>query len=246
MDKQNENYFIELNSIDLSEKTKKKNGLSYVSWAWAWGELKKKYPDAQYQVYSRIVNKKITNIEKISDLQTKSTELESQEEIPYFTDGSTCWVKVGVTVNKLEHIELLPIMDNRNQSVTVNSITSVLVNKAIQRALTKAIARHGIGLYVYAGEDLPETIAVSLDVDQAKKAAEAYKIEGEIDIEKEKNIVIDLVKILNGTTASEEVFKYIPTIIPNKKISALTKEDTKELLKIKGFLLDLQNQLANK
>jgi hypothetical protein len=69
-------------------------------------------------------------------------------------------VKTGVTVvdgeMKLEHTEYLPVMDYRNKSIPVDSVTSFDVNKAIQRSLTKAVARHGLGLYIYAGEDLPE------------------------------------------------------------------------------------------
>lgn len=126
------NYFETLNSIDVSAKIEKKNGLSYLSWAWAWGELKKKHPDATYAVY------------------------ENKDGLFYHTDGRTCWVKTGVTVNGIEHIEYLPVMDSRNRSIPLEQVTSFDVNKAIQRSLTKAVARHGLGLYVYAGEDLPE------------------------------------------------------------------------------------------
>ena len=128
-----DNYFSELNSIDVSGKTESKNGLTYLSWAWAWGELKKRHPDALYTIY------------------------EDGNGRFYHTDGKTCWVKTGVTVNGLEHIEYLPVMNNRNQSIPVNDVTSTEVNKAIQRSLTKAIARHGLGLYIYAGEDLPDS-----------------------------------------------------------------------------------------
>ena len=126
------NYFEELNSIDVSGKTEKKNGLTYLSWAWAWTEVKKKHPDATYTVY------------------------ENADGWNYFSDGRTGWVKTGVTVNGIEHIEYLPIMDFKNKSIKLEQITSFDVNKAIQRSLTKAVARHGLGLYIYAGEDLPE------------------------------------------------------------------------------------------
>lgn len=133
-----DNYFIQLNSINVNEKTEKKNGLTYLSWAWAWGEVKKLHPDATYTVY------------------------ESANGWNYFTDGNTCWVKTGVTVNGIEHIEYLPVMDNRNRSIAQANVTSFDVNKAIQRSLTKACARHGLGLYIYAGEDLPEGEAPQL------------------------------------------------------------------------------------
>lgn len=128
-----ENYFAVLNAINVNDKTEKKNGLTYLSWAWAWGEIKKRYPDATYTIY------------------------ENADGMNYHTDGRTCWVKTGVTVNGIEHIEYLPVMDHRNKSIPANAVTSFDVNKAIQRSLTKACARHGLGLYIYAGEDLPES-----------------------------------------------------------------------------------------
>ena len=128
-----ENYFIELNNIDCSKKIEQKNGLSYLSWAWAWGEIKKIHPKANYKIY------------------------ETETGVNYWTDGRTGWVKTGVTIDDIEHIEYLPIMDFKNRSIPLESITSFDVNKAIQRSLTKACARHGLGLYIYAGEDLPES-----------------------------------------------------------------------------------------
>lgn len=127
-----ENYFLELNKINVNDKTEKKNGLTYLSWAWAWGEVKKLHPDAAYTIY------------------------ENADGWLYHTDGRTCWVKTGVTVNGIEHIEYLPVMDFKNKSIPFEQVTSFDVNKAIQRSLTKAVARHGLGLYIYAGEDLPE------------------------------------------------------------------------------------------
>lgn len=132
MTAEDKKYFSELNNIDVSDKIEKKNGLSYLSWAFAWGELKKRYPDSTYTIY------------------------ENAQGFNYHTDGKTAWVKTGVTVCGLEHIEYLPVMDYRNNSIPVDKLTSFDVNKAIQRSLTKAVARHGLGLYIYAGEDLPE------------------------------------------------------------------------------------------
>lgn len=127
-----DNYFQKLADINVNDKTERKNGLTYLSWAWAWAEVKKLFPDAAYTIY------------------------ENASGWNYHTDGRTAWVKTGVTVNGLEHIEYLPVMDHRNRSIPLESISSFDVNKAIQRSLTKAVARHGLGLYIYAGEDLPE------------------------------------------------------------------------------------------
>ena len=75
----------------------------------------------------------------------------------------------GVTIEGMEHIEYLPIMDYRNLSIPLDKITSMDMNKAIQRSLTKAAARHGLGLYIYAGEDIPlsEAEAKELEKEQA-------------------------------------------------------------------------------
>lgn len=126
------NYFTALANINVNDKTEKKNNLTYLSWAWAWGEIKKQHPDATYTIY------------------------ENKDGWNYHTDGRTCWVKTGMTVQGIEHIEYLPVMDHRNASISADKVTSFDVNKAIQRSLTKAAARHGLGLYIYAGEDLPD------------------------------------------------------------------------------------------
>ena len=146
-----DNYFAELNALNVGDKIEKKNGLSYLSWAWAWGEVKKLHPDAQYRIY------------------------ENADGWNYHTDGRTCWVKTGVTVAGIEHIEYLPVMDNRNKSILAENVTSFDVNKAIQRSLTKALARHGLGLYIYAGEDLPEDAQKAAK--EEEKKANASKID---------------------------------------------------------------------
>ena len=129
------NTFEVLSKIDVKGHVEKKNGLSYLSWSWAWGMLKKVYPDSNYKIY------------------------ETPDNINYFTDGRTCWVKTGVIVEGLEHIEELPVMNNYNKSIPLEQVTSMDVNKSIQRSLTKAIARHGLGFSVYAGEDLPDDVS---------------------------------------------------------------------------------------
>lgn len=143
--------FEVLNNINVNEHTEKKNGLTYLSWAWAWQEVKKAFPDANYTIY------------------------ENADGWNYFTDGKTCWVKTGVTINGIEHIEYLPVMDFRNKSISIDAITSFDVNKAIQRSLTKACARHGLGLYIYAGEDLPDSSDASIEEPAPAKKAPAKK-----------------------------------------------------------------------
>lgn len=140
-----------LNAINVNEHTEKKNGLTYLSWAWAWQEVKKAFPEASYTIY------------------------ENADGWNYFTDGKTCWVKTGVTIDGLEHIEYLPVMAYNNKSISADAVTSFDVNKAIQRSLTKACARHGLGLYIYAGEDIPDSSDTPAEAPAPTKKAPAKK-----------------------------------------------------------------------
>lgn len=151
------NYFSELYNVDVSEKVKTKNGLNYLSWSAAWAEVKKRHPDAEFTIYEQVMD-------------------ELGNKRPWFVDpiSNTCWVKTGVRINDIEHIEDLPIMNFKNKSMTSAEVTSIDANKAIQRSLTKACARHGLGLYIYEGEDLPE------EAKEEKKKQE--KAKSELDI----------------------------------------------------------------
>lgn len=149
------NYFIDLNSINVNDHVESKGGLKYLSWSWAWQEVKKYDPEANYEILER------------------QTEF---GPVNYFTDGRTCWVKTTVTIKGITHIEELPIMNNSHRSIMLDAVTSTDVNTAIQRSLTKAIARHGLGLYLYAGEDLPDVIREAPEVDTAKVEAEKKAI----------------------------------------------------------------------
>lgn len=151
-----ENMFEKLYSINVNDKTEKKNNLTYLSWAWAWGEFKKIYPEATYKI------KRI-------------------EDKPYIYDENLGYmVFTEVTVGNLTHEMWLPVMDGANKSMknkpytykqkeynygkftgnyiekTVEPATMFDINKTIMRCLTKNLAMFGLGLYIYAGEDLPE------------------------------------------------------------------------------------------
>lgn len=177
------NYFEQLNNINVNDKTEKKNGLTYLSWAWAWGEVKKMFPDATYTIY------------------------EDANGCFYHTDGKTCWVKTGVTVNGIEHIEYLPVMDYRNKSISADSVTSFDVNKAIQRSLTKAVARHGLGLYIYAGEDLPEAEAEQESKQETKstlnKASNLKASPKQVEILKDTYKGNNLAKLLEANNITQ-------------------------------------------
>lgn len=174
-------YFENLNEINVNKFVEKKNGLTYLSWAYAWKELKKQYPYSFYTVYQ-------------NDLEWN-----------YFTDGKTAWVKTGVTVvtddgGMIEHIEYLPVMDYKNKSICIEDITSFDVNKAIQRSLTKAVARHGLGLYIYAGEDLPDESEATAEERKKQREALEEKIskgQAKTITEFAKEIDVSIESILN-------------------------------------------------
>lgn len=185
----NNSVFATLSTIDCAGRIEKKNNLSYLSWAWAWQILKEKYPSATYTIY------------------------ENKDGLNYHTDGHTCWVKTGVTVEGIEHIEYLPIMDFRNASIPVGKVTSFDVNKAIQRSLTKAVARHGLGLYIYAGEDIPDPYddelraMVNAETQPAPKPLSAPKSDKPIMHQGHQNWSALLQSILDGKATLEQYKK---------------------------------------
>lgn len=140
--------FETLNAINVNDKVEKKKELTYLSWAWAWAEVKKAYPNASYNV--------------MFDPTTQK---------PYFYDESLGYmVMTSVTIDDQTLEMWLPVMDGANQAMknesyeystrygikTVEAATMFDINKTLMRCLTKNLAMFGLGLYIYAGEDLPE------------------------------------------------------------------------------------------
>lgn len=145
------NVFDELFKLNVNEHVEKKQtgskALSYLSWSWAWAEVKKRYPNASYEIV------KFAN------------------GLPYIFDPNTGYmVYTKVTINDITHEMWLPVMDSHNaamlsepytvktkySSYTVDKCTMFDVNKTIMRCLVKNLAMFGLGLYIYSGEDLPE------------------------------------------------------------------------------------------
>ena len=119
-----------LSKIDVNEHIEKKGNLTYLSWAWAWGKLKDACPTASFEKHFF-------------------------DGLPYALDSQGfAYVQVSVTVEDRTVTEVYPITDHKNTSI--KNPNSFDVNTALQRCLTKAIAYHGLGHYIYAGEDLPE------------------------------------------------------------------------------------------
>ena len=124
--------FNELNKINVNNFTEKKGTFTYLSWAWAVRELLQVSPDATWEIHE--------------------WGLEGNRQ-PYMKTEAGCFVKVTVTVNNIERTQVHPVLDHRNK--TIEEPDAFQINTSIQRCLAKAIGLHGLGLYLYAGEDLP-------------------------------------------------------------------------------------------
>ena len=155
--------FEKLNKVDVNKHKKKKGQFDYLSWPLAIQELLKVCPDASWQVH----------------------EYQNEDGLvaPYMTTNAGCFVRVSVTCNEITRSQVHPVTDNRNQ--TIAQPTAQDINTSIQRCLAKAIALHGLGLYIFAGEDLPEPDA--LTPDEAKKLYELAKPLGKKFVDDLKN-----------------------------------------------------------
>ena len=135
-----------LSKIDVSKHTEEKNGLTYLSWAWAWGIVKQHYPLARFQ---------------------KNLFDSTNTKMPYMIDPSGfAFVSVTVFIEDEEQTELLPVLDYANKPVA--NPNSFQVNTALQRCLAKCCAMHGLGHYIYAGEDLPQGVEKTVSVEDAE------------------------------------------------------------------------------
>ena len=230
--------FETLSKINVNQFTEKKNNLTYLPWAYAWGTLKGLYPSSFYAV------------------------AENKDGWNYFTDGRTCWVKCAVTaVDGDDHqtaVEYLPVMDYRNNAVPLDQVTSTLVNKAIQRCLTKAIARLGLGLYIYAGEDLPEEMSAEpveakpvkagkpapvITISSTVKPAETVTVKPVDPPQKNRTAIVR--ETCSRLSITEEQFGLCKKmavwagVIPDAKISALSEDEFNSLLDYVGKNYDL-------
>jgi len=241
------NTFEVLNNVDLGKKIQEKIGLKYLSWAYAWETLKKLYPDASMIVYTRKVVTKETKTVPEQDGTTTTTEVTYENEVPYFTDGKTCYVKVGVKVEDNEYVELLPVMDNRNNAVSLSLVTMTAVNKAIQRAFVKAAARHGLGLYVYAGEDLPESMRKEIDFKAIADRCDRYETKAlaQAGFDQMKTDVISAVQAEYPEDAAKALIEYVTKTTNGKKLSMFDLEhDSVTLQRIYNFINEMKKELA--
>lgn len=203
-EKKEQTSFEKLYAINVNDKAEDKNGLTYLSWAWAWAEFKKAHPNAEYEV------KKFEN------------------GLPYAYDPNTGYmVYTSVTVDGLTHEMWLPVMDGNNKAMksapytvktkykefTVQAATMFDINKTIMRCLTKNLAMFGLGLYIYAGEDLPEDADEGTTIEPKPKKTAPKKDDtpkGE-DIKKilnksQEELAADLKKLLMETDSDTKAF----------------------------------------
>ncbi len=170
------NVWNTLSAIDCSKHVEKKNGFTYLSWAWAWSILKQHYPTAQYTKHLFQVN---------------------GNQLPYMLDADgnayvTVTVKIldGDNPNGLSAIEsateIMPVLNHANRPI--KNPNSFEVNASLQRCMVKAIAALGLGCYIYAGEDMPmespsamvQAPNIKTDMKQPQKIASPLTVEQEI------------------------------------------------------------------
>lgn len=147
----------DLLKINVNEHTEKKQNLTYLSWAWAWAEALKLDPAANFEV--------------------KTFMHDQYTELPYMNVNGTGMVWVTVTLLGTSRTCMLPVMDHRNKAIP--NPDSFQVNTAIMRCMTKALSLHGLGLYIYAGEDLPE----GEEVEEKPKKAEPKNKKSDADLQ---------------------------------------------------------------
>ena len=135
MAKKTEHYFEVLRKHNVSEYMEKKGQFNYLSWAYAVEELRKLKPDATWRV------------------------IKDENGYPYTSTPAGHFVEVEVTVDDISLSQIHPVLDHRNQSI--EQPNAFQINTSIQRCLAKAIALHGLGLYIFRGEDLPESEPLS-------------------------------------------------------------------------------------
>lgn len=151
----------DLLKLNVNEHTEKKNGLTYLSWAWAWAEALKADPAATFEV--------------------KTFARDQYTEMPYMDINGTGMVWVTVTMFNKPMTCMLPVMNHRNQPI--QNPDAFQVNTAIMRCMTKALALHGLGLYIYSGDDLPEedAKAAPTPVAEAPKPKPVAKVDETLD-----------------------------------------------------------------
>ena len=207
----------DLLKLNVNEHTEKKNGLTYLSWAWAWAEALKADPKATFQVHLF-------------------------GEKPYMEINGTAMVWVTVTLFEIPRMCMLPVMDHTNKPITIEGVATVNkygkevitkldsfnVNTAIMRCMTKALSLHGLGLYIYSGEDIPEESGSKIKatdgalVDDKQKSM-MHDVATSIRDHYAQNDIIGAVEEILTVTDIEEK-TYLWSLLDSKIRSAITKQ----------------------
>ena len=219
--------FEELNAINVNEKTEKKKSsgteLTYLSWTWAWAEVKKRFPEAHYEIVM-------------------------YDGLPYVYDENTGYmVFTNVTIDGITHTMWLPVMDGANKAMknkpytystkyngekTVDAATMFDVNKTIMRCLVKNLAMFGLGLYIYAGEDLPE-----VEVEEQKTAQEVAKKK----LEKIDAVQLEALKAILAGNGIDEKF-----VLDLYKLKSLADVTNQKYENIQSHLEDIKKKQEEK
>jgi hypothetical protein len=181
----NENKHIALLSVNVNDHVEKKGNLKYLSWAWAWAEALKADANATFEV------KMFGNA-------------------PYCSIGETCMVWVTVTIFGKPLMCQLPVIDNRNKPI-VNP-DAFAINTSIMRCLAKGIALHGLGLYIYAGEDLPEQENISISDEQSANLTALAK-----EVSADLNGLCGYLKVKNIGEIKASDYDYVVGLLEKKR-----------------------------
>lgn len=165
----------ELLKIDVSEHTEKKNGLTYLSWAWAWSEVLKIDPMATWEA------------------------VEFDGFPASFAPDGSAMVKTIVTIKGHAKSCWLPVMDYKNKAI--KGPDAFAINTAMVRCLTKCISMHGLGLYIYAGEDLPE----SDDKPEPKPELRHRPVDGAIVSQERMTVIAGVADAINEQMARDDI-----------------------------------------
>ncbi len=208
-----------LSTITINEEhIKKKGKFRYISWAWAWEYVKDLYPDTTY-------NKHIFKI--------------GERTLPYMQDDAGyAYVMVTVEIGDLKKTEVYPVTDHFNKSV--KNPNSFDVNTALQRCLTKALAMHGFGHYIYAGEDLPPELDKPQSAEQTKAEKTRKPVEVKTNIEPDLDVWFETFK-KSVEKCETEKDRLVLVDSAGKIKKDLTEEMSEEVRKI---LHERKNQLA--
>jgi hypothetical protein len=200
---------LDLLKVNVNAHTEKKNGLTYLSWAWAWAEALKADPQATFQVHTF-------------------------GEKPYMDVNGTGMVWVTVVMFNQGRTCMLPVMDHRNKPI--QSPDAFQVNTAIMRCMTKALALHGLGLYIYSGDDLPME-------DAAVVAVVTQEAQADVEIKKEHHEG-------NQTDGNAQLFadgmtKFLAICKDKSGLNSYWKANQEQLDKLKVSHPELYAQVRN-